>query len=145
ENFPVASRMVPPALRRYVWALYAFARSADDFADEPRYAGVRGAALDHWESELERACYGEADHPIFVALRETVERRDIPISPLRDLLTSFRMDLTTSRYPTFESLLTYMQHSAVPVGRLLLYIFDYRDPAFHRYADDLAIALEFIH
>jgi squalene synthase HpnC len=145
ENFPVASRFVPPALRPHVWAIYAFARSADDFADEPRYAGVRSAALDHWEEQLERACYGEAEHPVFVALGETVERRDIPISPLRDLLTSFRMDLTTARYPTFEALLTYMQHSAVPVGRLLLYIFDYRDPAFHRYADDLAVALELGH
>ena len=145
ESFPVASRFVPPVLRRYVWAIYAFARTADDYADEARWAGRRAPALDHWEDQLDRCFHGEAEHPIFVALRETVDRRDIPISPLRDLITSFRMDLTTSRYPTFESLLVYAQHSAASVGQLLLYIFDYRDPAMHRYADDISIALELTH
>lgn len=145
QNFPVASRFVPEPLRRHVWAIYAFARAADDFADEPRYAGRRTEALDHWEEQLERACYGEAEHPIFIALRETLERCDIPISPLRDLLTAFRMDLTTRRYPTFEALRGYLLYSAVPVGQLLLYIFDYRDPSLHRYADDISGALELAH
>ena len=145
ESFPVASRFVPPVLRRYVWAIYAFARTADDYADEAYWAGRRAPALDHWEDQLERAFHGEAEHPIFVALRETAFRRDVPISPLRDLLTSFRMDLTTSRYATFESLLVYAQHSAASVGQLLLYTFDYRDPAMHRYADDISIALELTH
>lgn len=145
ENFPVASRFVPAAIRPHVWALYAFARTADDFADEPRYAGRRAEALDDWEDRLTRCFYGEAEHPIFIALRDTVERRDIPISPLNDMLTAFRMDLTTNRYTTFEALSNYTRHSAVPVGQLLLYIFNYRDPSLFRYADDIATALEHTH
>jgi squalene synthase HpnC len=141
ENFPVASRFLPPALRRHVWAAYAFARSADDFADEGRYAGRRREALEFWEGELERAFFGEADHPVFIALKDTVEKRDVPIAPFRDLLTAFNMDLSVDRYSTFAELERYMQHSAHPVGRLVLYIFNYRDPSLHRYSDDLCAAL----
>lgn len=142
ENFPVASRFVPQRLRPYVWSVYAFARSADDFADEARYAGRREEALGFWEEQLERCFHGEAEHPVFVALRETVERCDLPISPLRDLLTAFRLDLAKNRYATWSELKCYFQHSAHPVGRLVLYIFDYRDPALHRYSDDVCAALQ---
>ncbi len=142
ENFPVASRFVPKHLRPYVWAIYAFARTADDFADEPRFEGRRHDMLQEWEDRLEACYHGEADHPVFVALRETVERRDIPISPLRDLLTAFSMDLAVTRYPTFEALRNYNAHCALPVGRLVLYVFDYRDHALHRFADDLCMALQ---
>jgi squalene synthase HpnC len=145
ENFPVASRFVPSDLRRYVWALYAFARTADDFADEPEYEGRREALLDNWESQLENAFHGRAEHPVFVALRETVEQRDLPILPLRDLLTAFRMDLHTTRYPTWSALRNYMQHSAAPVGQIILYTFGYRDPALHRFADEISVALELTH
>jgi squalene synthase HpnC len=141
ENFPVASRFVPARLRRHVWAIYAFARSADDFADEPRYAGRRVEALDYWEDQLHRAFHGEADHPVFVALRDTIDRCELPITPLEDLLTAFRMDLSVSRYATFAALQNYCARSAHPVGRLVLYIFGYRDPALQRYSDDLCTAL----
>jgi squalene synthase HpnC len=142
ENFPVASRFVPARLRPYVWAIYAFARSADDFADESRYAGRRAEALAYWEEQLHRCYHGEAEHPVFVALRETVDQCNIPIQPMQALLTAFDMDLTVNRYATFEQLLTYCAHSAHPVGRLVLYVFDYRDPALHNYSDDLCTALQ---
>ena len=142
ENFPVASRFVPASLRPHVWAVYAFARSADDFADEPRYAGRRAEALGYWEAELERCYHGEAEHPVFVALRQTVEERDVPIQPLRDLLTAFTMDLSVNRYATFQSLEGYLRHSAHPVGRLVLYIFNYRDPSLHCFSDDVCAALQ---
>ena len=142
ENFPVASRFVPAELRKHVWAIYAFARSADDFADEARFAGRRAEALAFWEESLERAFYGEAEHPVFVALRDTVEARDLPINPLRDMLTAFNMDLRVNRYPTWSTVENYCAHSAHPVGRLMLYIFNYRDPALHRYADDFCTALQ---
>lgn len=145
ENFPVASRFIPEPLRRHVHAVYAFARTADDIADEPRWAGRRAAALDQYEDMLLCAFHGEAQHPIFIALADTVERRDIPIVPLSDLLTGFRMDLSSRRYGTFEQLRTYTRHSAEPVGQLLLYIFDYRDPALLRYANDIATALVLTH
>ncbi|HZS35933.1 MAG TPA: squalene synthase HpnC, partial [Polyangia bacterium] len=142
ENFPVASRFLPANLRKHVWAVYAFARSADDFADEARYAGRRAAALEHWENELERAFHGEAEHPVFVALKDTIERCDLPFNPLRDMLTAFNMDLSVNRYPTLAGLERYWAHSAHPVGRMVLYIFGYRDPALHNYSDDVCAALQ---
>jgi squalene synthase HpnC len=142
ENFPVASRFVPQKMRPYVWALYAFARSADDFADEARFAGRRADALAYWEEQLERCFHGEAEHPVFVALRETVEKCDLPIAPLRDLLTAFTMDLSVNRYPTYSQLERYFMHSAHPVGRLVLYIFDYRDPSLHCFSDDVCAGLQ---
>jgi squalene synthase HpnC len=142
ENFPVASRFVPARLRPYVWAVYAFARSADDFADEAQFAGRRAEALHFWEAELERCFHGEADHPVFVALRETIEQRAIPIQPLQAMLTAFSIDLSVNRYRTFTELAGYCAHSAHPVGRLVLYIFDYRDPSLHNYSDDLCTALQ---
>src|SRR3954464_6517612 len=142
ENFPVASRFVPAKLRPYVWSVYAFARSADDFADEARYAGRRAEALRFWDDQLDRCFHGEAEHPVFIALRETIEKCDIPIQPLKDMLTAFTMDLSVNRYATFEQLRTYCAHSAHPVGRLVLYIFDYRDPSLHNYSDDMCTALQ---
>ena len=92
---------MPPELRPHLFALYAFARSADDFADEPEYEGRRIEALDRWEEALHRCCHGEADHPVFVALADTIEKRDLPIPPLEDMLAAFRMDLDVRRYATF--------------------------------------------
>ena len=70
ESFPVASRLVPAEIRPHLIALYAFARSADDFADEPQYEGRRVEALDRWERELDRCSHGESTHPVFVALAQ---------------------------------------------------------------------------
>jgi squalene synthase HpnC len=141
ENFPIG-RFIPADLRRHVFCLYAFARTADDFADEPSFEGRRREALDRWENDLERCFHGEAEHPVFVALRDTIERRDIPITPLADLLTSFRMDLSVRRYATFTDLLGYCARSANPVGRALLYLFGYREPSLHALSDEVCTALE---
>jgi squalene synthase HpnC len=142
ENFPVASRFVPAELRPYVWAVYAFARSADNFADEPRYAGRRNEALNFWEEQLERAFHGEAQHPVFVALRETIDRCELPITPLRDMLTAFHMDQVVNRYTTWTTLANYCAHSSHPVGRTVLYIFGYRDAALHAYSDDFCTGMQ---
>jgi hydroxysqualene synthase len=142
ESYPVASRFVPPELRQHMVALYAFARSADDFADEPEYEGRRTEALDRWEEALVRCSHGEAEHPVFVALADTIDKRDLPIPPLTDMLTAFRMDLEVRRYATFQALRGYTVRSADPVGRLLLALFGYRDAALVRYADELSTALQ---
>lgn len=142
ESFPVASRFVPAELRPHVIALYAFARSADDFADEPQYEGRRVEALDRWDEELSRCCHGEASHPVFVALADTIDRRELPIPPLQDMLTAFRMDMDVRRYATFQALRGYTARSADPVGRLLLALFGYRQPELVRYADELSTALQ---
>ena len=142
ESFPVASRLVPAEIRPHLIALYAFARSADDFADEPEYEGRRLEALDRWEEELGRCSHGESSHPVFVALADTIERRDLPIPPLDDMLTAFRMDLDVRRYATFQALRGYTAKSADPVGRLLLTLFGYRQPELFRFADELSTALQ---
>jgi squalene synthase HpnC len=142
ESFPVASRLVPAEMRPHLIALYAFARSADDFADEPEYEGRRTEALDRWQRELDRCFHGEAEHPVFIALHDTIEKRELPLPPLQDMLTAFRMDMEVKRYSSFQTLRSYTAKSADPVGRLLLALFGYRRPELVRYADEISTALQ---
>jgi squalene synthase HpnC len=125
-----------------VAAIYAFARTADDFADEPRYEGRRREALDGWQHMLETCYHREVQHPVFIALRDTVRRHNIPIGPLKALLTAFRMDLTKHRYATFAELLGYCMHSANPVGQLVLFVHGHREPELHRFSDEICSALQ---
>ncbi|MBL8015793.1 MAG: squalene/phytoene synthase family protein, partial [Ignavibacteria bacterium] len=108
ENFPVASLLLPKEKRKYVYAIYAFARAADDFADEEGIEGgaaKRLALLDEWNGKL-RDCYnGKAYDPIFIALTKTVEDNRIPIEPLENLLNAFRQDVVKQRYKKFDELL----------------------------------------
>jgi hydroxysqualene synthase len=142
ESYPVASRLVPADLRPHVIALYAFGRAADDFADEPEYEGRRAEALDAWHEELYRCFHGEATHPVFVALSDTIEKRSLPHPPFDDLLSAFRTDMEVRRYANFSSLRGYTARSADPVGRLLLALFGYRDPELVRFADEISTALQ---
>ncbi len=142
ENFPVASRFVPAPLRPHVWAIYAFARTADDFSDEPRFEGRRREALEAWERYLETAYHRDIDHPIFLALRDAVRRHNIPLGPLKSLITAFRMDLTKHRYASFAELRNYCEHSADPVGQLLLYVHGHRQPELHRFSGEICSALQ---
>ena len=123
ENFTLGSRLLPRHLRRHIAALYAFARTADDLADEEPEPTRALAGLDAWERELE-ACYaGTPHHPVFVALADTVRTFAIPIEPFRRLLTAFRMDVRFSGFETFDDLQHYCRHSANPVGQLVLHLF----------------------
>lgn len=142
ENFPVASRFVPSHLRPHVWAIYAFARTADDFADEPRFEGRRRAALSTWERMLEDAYHREAEHPVFIALRDTVRRNNIPIKPFASLLAAFRADLSKHRYGSFNELRAYCANSANPVGQLVLYVHGHHEPELHRFSDEICSALQ---
>lgn len=146
HNFPVASRFLSSKLRRHIFAVYAFARTADDFADEPAYAGRRASEIDRWEDLLE-ACYHDEvpEHPVFVALADTIARFDLPITPLSSLLAGFRADLETTCYATFQELLRYTALAAEPVGTLYLYLSGYRDPHLMGYAHDLATGLALAH
>src|SRR6266704_1343879 len=141
ENFPVA-RFVPKDKRGYVAALYAYARAADDFADEPMYEGMRQEKLDQWEARLHAAYEGKAEDPIFVALGETVRRLEIPKSLLLDLLSAFRQDTVKGRYETWDELLDYCRRSANPVGRLVLLVFGYRDPELEPLSDAVCTGLQ---
>jgi hydroxysqualene synthase len=141
ENFPVGL-FVPKEKRPYVHALYAFARAADDFADEPRYEGMRQEKLAEWETRLHAAYEGRPEGPIFVALAETVRRLDIPRELLLDLLSAFRQDTVKSRYDTWDELLDYCRRSANPVGRLVLLVFGYQDPSLLPLSDAICTGLQ---
>ncbi|MEW6512217.1 MAG: squalene synthase HpnC [Bacteroidota bacterium] len=124
ENFPVASFLLPRSKRPFVYAVYAFARTADDLADEGSLLpAARLAALDDLERRLYDCYEGKADHPVFIALGETAEKTKVPQQLLVDLLTAFRLDVTKKRFSDFRELLYYCSCSANPIGRLVLHIF----------------------
>ncbi len=142
HNFPVASFFARSHLRKHIWAMFAFARVADDFADEPAYEGRRARELDRWEELLHETYYGRPpEHPVFIALADTIRHFNLPIVEFTQLLSGFRTDLETRRYATWNDLRSYTRQAAEPVGHLLLYIGGYRAPELHAYADDLASGL----
>ena len=142
ENFTVGSLLLPRGLRQHVYNVYAYARVADDFADELLSDEESLAKLTDWEHKLE-ACYqGETDHPVFVALADTIQQFQIPITPFRSLLRAFRQDRMVKCYSTFNDLLGYCQNSANPVGHIFFHLFRYRDPALVPYADAICTALQ---
>jgi squalene synthase HpnC len=141
ENFPVASLLVPRDKRDALAAIYAFARSADDFADEPGVEG-RLEKLAEWRLKLYSCAEGKADHPIFLALGDTIQRHRLSVSNLDNLIRAFEMDVTVSRHQNFESLLSYSTCSANPVGRLMLELFDHRDPKLFALSDNICTALQ---
>jgi squalene synthase HpnC len=142
ENFHVATRFLPDRLRAHFYPVYAYCRWADDLGDETGDPGRSLRLLGLWEEELE-ACYrGEARHPVFVALRPTIEQCRIPPEPFRDLITAFRQDQVKTRYETFDEVLGYCRYSANPVGRLVLCICGYRDPERQRLSDLTCTALQ---
>lgn len=142
ENFPVG-RWVRKELRPHVHTIYAFARMADDFADEAQHTGKRLERLSKWRENLFKAKEGKADHPVFIALADTIEKFDIPLSWLDDLIKAFELDVQKNRHPDFESLISYAQCSANPVGRLVLWIHGYRDEKLFLLSDAICSALQF--
>jgi squalene synthase HpnC len=142
ENFHVASWFLPKRLRPHFHSIYAYCRISDDLGDEVPSQAQALALLDVWQQQLD-ACYrGEAKHPVFVALRETIRICDIPKQPFDDLLTAFRQDQTVTRYASMNDLLGYCRNSANPVGQLVLYACGYRDAERFALSDDTCSALQ---
>jgi hydroxysqualene synthase len=155
ENFPVASRLLPGHMRPHIAAVYAFARAADDFADEGMLArSERDALLDGWIRRLhEAASVQEPGAPpagrepaetveIFLALGATIRRHQLPVSLFTDLISAFRQDITVTRYASWAELLDYCRRSANPVGRLVLRIAGYSSAELDRRSDDVCTALQ---
>ncbi len=143
ENFPVASALLPAAVRPHIAAIYAFARGADDLADEGTLAPQeRLRRLDDWQRKLDECFAGSARDPVFIALAESAASAKLPRQPFDDLLTAFRMDVTTSRYRTFEDLLQYCNHSANPIGRLVLAVFGNATARTVSLSDSICTALQ---
>ncbi len=145
ENFPVASLLLPKASRPHVAALYAFARTADDYADEERYEGKRLTLLSRWENDLKSALKNKKAPLIHQAFAHTL--KVIHISPTLpfQLLKAFRMDVVRHRYSTWNSLLYYCRHSANPVGRMVLLISGIRDEKLHHYSDFICSGLQLVN
>ena len=152
ENFPVASRLLPAAMRPHIAAIYAFARTADDYADEPGIAtDERLRLLDAWGEQLaavgsDRDCPLEAtkprSDPVFVALAQTIRNCRLPVTLFEDLLSAFRQDVTTTRYDTWASVLDYCRRSANPVGRLVLKVAGHDDSRLDEQSDAVCTALQ---
>ncbi len=145
ENFPVGSFLLPQRERRWIHAIYAFARTADDFADENIGSFTteeRLALLEKWEEELDKAIQGEPTGPVFTALERAVREAQLEVQLLRDLLSAFRQDVVKSRYMNFEEVIDYCRRSANPVGRLVLQVFGYRDEERALLSDNICTALQ---
>jgi phytoene synthase len=149
ENFPVASRLLPRASRPHIAAIYAFARIADDFADEgQRSEAARLALLDDWNDRLREAAAGaprqdDSDAAnVFIALADTMARFDLEPDLFEDLLSAFRQDVRVKRYETWDDLIDYSRRSANPVGRLVLRVAGYRRPELDTWSDHVCTALQ---
>jgi squalene synthase HpnC len=155
ENFPVASVLVPATMRPHVAAVYAFARAADDFADEgDRPPEVRQRLLDGWQHRLHQCVDGRAPGgaaapgepanavEIFVALGETIRVKRLPVGLFDDLLSAFAQDVMVTRYATWDALLDYCRRSADPVGRLVLRIAGYGGSPMDAWSDAICTGLQ---
>ncbi|MDR6582627.1 squalene synthase HpnC [Herbaspirillum sp. BH-1] len=147
ENFPVASLLLPAHLRPAVGAIYAFARSADDIADEgDAEPAQRLAALQAYEAQLDLIAAGSrCTKPIFQRLQQTVADHALPLQPFRDLLSAFRQDVVTTRYARYEDLLDYCRRSANPVGTLMLHLYGAATEENLRDSDAICSALQLIN
>ena len=147
ENFPVASVLLPAHLRKPVAAIYAFARQADDIADEGDASPeARLAQLAECRARLDAIDAGETmDDPVYVALAHAIAAHDLPLSLFHDLLTAFERDVTQTRYADFDAVLDYCRYSANPVGRLLLHLYRRATPTNLAASDCICTALQLIN
>ncbi len=142
ENFNVVSFLLPKKLHQDFYNVYSYCRWADDLGDEIGDTAESLKLLGWWRESLAEMYQGRATHPVFLALRETVERHRIPQEPFSDLLTAFIQDQTVTRYTDWQGVLDYCKNSANPVGRLVLYLCGYSDPARQALSDNTCIGLQ---
>jgi squalene synthase HpnC len=142
ENFHVVSFLLPKRLHQDFYNVYAYCRWADDLGDEIADRAESLRLLDWWRGELDAMYRGQATHPVFVALRPTVQRYGIPREPFADLVQAFVQDQTVTRYRDFEELFGYCRYSANPVGRLVLYLCGYADAERQKLSDATCTALQ---
>ena len=152
ENFPVASWLCPPGIRDAVVALYHYARTADDIADEGPLSGEeRLTQLRAYRRALESTLRGQPEsadprwRSVFVKLHEAHLRHQWPAQPLRDLLEAFEQDVPNPVYQDRDALLDYCRRSANPVGRLLLHLQGVRDERRLKMSDQICTALQLIN
>jgi squalene synthase HpnC len=142
ENFHVVSWLLPRRLHQDFYNVYAYCRWADDLGDETGDPAESLRLLDWWCGELDAMYAGRVAHPVFVALRPTVQKYGIPREPFADLIRAFVADQTVKRYRSWDDLFGYCRCSANPVGRLVLYLCGYSDAERQRLSDATCTALQ---
>lgn len=143
ENFHVVSFLLPKHLHQDFYNVYAFCRWSDDLGDEIGDPAESLRLLAWWRGLLHQLFDGQsAAHPVFVALRGTIERHGLPREPFDNLITAFEQDQRVTRYPGWDEVLDYCAYSANPVGRLVLYLGGYRDEERQRLSDATCTALQ---
>lgn len=148
ENFPVASIILPKHLQQSIFVIYAFARTADDIADEGSATNAdRMQALLEYEKQLNNIEQG-ADlnqPPLFIALSDVIYSQQLPIQLFHDLLTAFKQDISQGRYQSDDDILDYCRRSANPIGRLLLHLGGEKSMQQLQQSDALCTALQLIN
>jgi len=142
ENFHVVSWLLPRRLHQDFYNVYAYCRWADDLGDEMGDTAESLRLLVWWREGLDGMYAGKATHPVFLALRSTVERHSIPRQPFADLIRAFEQDQTITRYRNWDELFGYCRYSANPVGRLVLYLCGYSDAERQSLSDATCTALQ---
>ena len=142
ENFQVVSLLLPRELHQHFYNVYSFCRWADDLGDEIPDKRESLRLLKWWRDELHAMYRGDVSHPVFIALRGTVQRFEIPAAPFDRLIQAFEQDQVVSRYQNFDEVFSYCTNSANPVGHLVLYLCGYRDAERQRLSDFTCTALQ---
>ncbi len=143
ENFPVVSFLVPKKLRKHVAIIYWFARSADDIADEGNeQSEARLIKLNEFEQNFEQALSSKPVSAFLFALSETISDYNLTPKHFTDLIYAFKQDVVKKRYADYKELLSYCNHSANPVGRLILELFNVKSKDAYFYSDKICTALQ---
>ncbi len=142
ENFTVVSWLAPRRLRQHLCNIYAYCRWSDDLADELHNPARSLELLEWWRGQLRQCSAGDARHPVFVALAETIREFAIPLEPFEDLISAFEQDQRVHEYDTFTDLANYCRRSANPVGRLVLYLFGQARPEHFIWSDSICTGLQ---
>ncbi len=143
ENFPVGSWLIPKQYREAIHLIYAFARVADDLADEGTMnSAERITRIDEWQQRLHDAVKGNSSDEFFIKLVDAIQKNNLSLKLFDDLLIAFRRDAANPLYNTFDEALEYCTYSANPIGRILLAIFECSTDESCRLSDAICTALQ---
>jgi len=143
ENFPVVSFLIPKNLRKHVAIIYWFARTADDYADEGNFSkGERLEKLNNFEYRMKQLIIGKTESDYEIALANTIIEKNLTAENFYNLIKAFRQDVIKNRYENFDEVIDYCKHSANPVGRLILELFNIRSEEAINHSDKICTALQ---
>ena len=142
SNFAYSFLFLSPARRAAMYTIYAFCKEVDSAVDDPPPGSNPHAQLAYWKKELDSAYHGEPSSPVTISLAGHVRALDIPKAYFDDLIAGVEMDLTISRYPTFDELSLYCYRVASVVGLICLHVFGTLSPLAREYAVNLGLAFQ---